>query len=148
MCRFRSALRLPCAPPRFIALAPCGLHESRAASAPGADPAINKAFQQPDVAGWAGRLEGESRETYARRDRGGERRDDARLTDDTRLAEGRLEHVGAGPRRRRTLVISEPKLPQRMHELRLLRTIGHRIARQPAAAGEIRLQRSDLLRFP
>jgi hypothetical protein len=68
MCRFRSALRLPCAPPRFIALAPCGLHESRAASAPGADPAINKAFQQPDVAGWAGRLEGESRETYARRD--------------------------------------------------------------------------------
>jgi predicted methyltransferase len=68
MSRFRSTLWLPCALLWFIALTPCGLHESRAASAPGADPAINKAFQQPDVAEWAGRLEGESREIYARRD--------------------------------------------------------------------------------
>ena len=49
------------------ALNPAGAQESRAAS-PGADPTINKAFQQPDFTEWTGRLEGESREIYARRD--------------------------------------------------------------------------------
>jgi predicted methyltransferase len=69
MRRFRCTRWLAFAVLAFAAtLDPAGLQPSRAAAGPGADPTINKAFQQPDFAEWTGRLEGESREIYARRD--------------------------------------------------------------------------------
>jgi ubiquinone/menaquinone biosynthesis C-methylase UbiE len=51
-----------------VAAHPARAQESRTAPSPGADPSINRPFQQPDYAVWTERLEGESREIYAKRD--------------------------------------------------------------------------------